>query len=396
MKISMLGAGRFRLSFCALSAAVLVSSTTATKAAAPWQALVPFKKVDVDPNSSYPVAQTNGPWMIMATTFHGEDAETKAQALVYELRSKYKLPAYTYSKTFDFTKPERGRGLDRYGKPKQMRYQEAKVVKEVAVLVGDYDTIDDPAAEKTLKKIKSLTPACLKDEAADSQSKSKGWFVSGATVNRNKKGPMGHAIVATNPLLPPEYFNSKGVDRLVLEMNKEVEHSLLDCPGKYTVKVGTFTGAAVIDERKIDEVNRGKSMASKLEEAADMAHRMTKRLRQMGVEAYEFHDRTQSIVCVGNFAVAGMPREDGGFDVNPAILEVMRTYGPEKTVTAAGVAMHPKSIGPSGITVHAKDGDGSKVQNAKAEIFFDIEPEVMEVPRRSIASDYQRSMLNQR
>ena len=43
---------------------------------------------------------------------------------------------------------------------------------------------------------------------------------------------MGSAFVVTNPLLPPEYFNSAGVDKLVLEMNKEVPHSLLECPGK--------------------------------------------------------------------------------------------------------------------------------------------------------------------
>ena len=34
----------------------------------------------------------------MAMTFHGDDAETKAQQLVYELRKQYKLNAYSVAK----------------------------------------------------------------------------------------------------------------------------------------------------------------------------------------------------------------------------------------------------------------------------------------------------------
>ena len=38
-----------------------------------------------------------------------------------------------------------------------------------------------------------------------------------------------------------------------------------------------------------------------LEEAAENAHILTESLRQQGYEAYEFHDRDQSIVTVGSF-----------------------------------------------------------------------------------------------
>ena len=42
--------------------------------------------------------------------------------------------------------------------------------------------------------------------------------------------------------LPREYFVPKGVDDFVAKMNQGVEHSLLDCPGRYTVQVATFRG----------------------------------------------------------------------------------------------------------------------------------------------------------
>src|SRR4029078_465298 len=83
----------------------------------------------------------------------------------------------------------------------------------------------------------------------------------------------------TNPLLPKEYFVTPGVDRLVLEMNEGVSHSLLDCPGKYTVKVATLNGAAVVDSKKIKEVEKGKSLSSRLAEAAENAHKLTEALR---------------------------------------------------------------------------------------------------------------------
>ena len=80
---------------------------------------------------------------------------------------------------------------------------------------------------------------------------------------------MGSAFVVTNPLLPPEFFNSSGLDKLVLDMNKDVPHSLLQCPGAYTLKVATFTGTSIINQRKIRDVSHGKKMEFTLEEAAE-------------------------------------------------------------------------------------------------------------------------------
>ena len=44
---------------------------TPALAAPPWATLIPFKKVDADPNKSYELEENRGPWMIMAASFAG-------------------------------------------------------------------------------------------------------------------------------------------------------------------------------------------------------------------------------------------------------------------------------------------------------------------------------------
>ena len=69
----------------------------------------------------------------------------------------------------------------------------------------------------------------------------------------------------------------KGLDPLVLEMNRAVPHSLLKCPRRYTVRVATFSGHLVILDKKVQEaIDRGELPKSQLEEAAKNAHLLTK------------------------------------------------------------------------------------------------------------------------
>ncbi len=91
-------------------------------------------------------------------------------------------------------------------------------------------------------------------------------------------------------------------------MNKDVPNSLLDCKGQYTVKVATFTGAVLLDQKKIEEVEHGKRMASRLAEAAEKAHKLTTALREKGYDAYEFHDRESSIVVRGQLRIGRLAK----------------------------------------------------------------------------------------
>jgi hypothetical protein len=350
-----------------LAVGIFVSSQSA-HAASPWETLVPFKKVDADQGNAYPVTQTNGPWMIMAYTFHGDKANEDAQALVYELRSKFKLPAYSYERSFDYSKPERGLGVNPDGSPKMMHYQQGGVIKETAVLVGDFDTVDDPTAQTMLKRIKKLEPSSIHPDQS---------FTSLEGSDASKSAPMALAMIVTNPLLPKEFFAGKGVDKLILEMNKDVPNSLLDCPGKYSIQVATFSGNAVIDQKKIEAAEKGKQLRSQLADAAEKAHEMTVALRKKGYEAYEFHDRDKSIVCVGSFDSLGMPRPDGTLQLDPVVQKIVAVFGDDQALREPGKETQAKSIALEGF---------------KVKIPFDVAPRPIEVPRRSLSLDYQRSM----
>ncbi|HEX4145735.1 MAG TPA: hypothetical protein VHY91_19675 [Pirellulales bacterium] len=327
-------------------------------------------------DENHQLTDTSGPWLIMAATFTGDGAEDQARQLARELRKELKQNAYTYQKKFDFSKPMEGRGVDRQGGPQMMRYEHDDPVVEIAVLVGDYEQVGDALAQKTLKRIKFLKPDALTKVEKTSQTMAAIHAIQRAAIPHDEKvpekGPMGGAFLTTNPLLPRDYFVPKGLDKFVVDMNKGVKHSLLDCKGKYSVKVATFTGQNILLTRKVvDQMERGKTlnMKSRLIDAAEKAHKLTEALRAKGVQAYEFHDRASSIVTIGSFDSIGTPQPNGQIELNPQIHAIMQQYGADKSITP---------------------GQAPQVGRAKSEagIPFDVQPLPVEVPRRSIGADY--------
>ena len=301
----------------------------------------------------------------MAATFTGDGAEDQARALVKELRTRYKLKAYTWQKKFDFSKPIEGRGVDRFGGPTQMHYQNDKVI-ETAVLVGDYERVDDETARKTLKKIKLMQPETLTNVEKTTQTMAAIHAIQKAALPHEKgepeKGPMSGAFMTTNPLLPREFFVPKGIDKFVVEMNKGVKHSLLDCKGKYSVRVATFKGQSVLLTPKvIEQMKKGSELKSRLVDAAENAHKLTEALRAKGVPAFEFHDRGSSIVTIGSFDSVGTPQANGQTELNPQIYAIMQKFGAEKSI-AGGQAQVGKPKSEAGIP-------------------FDVQPMPVEVPQ---------------
>ncbi len=318
----------------ALALALWGWSPTTADAAPPWAKLLTFHRVEADPDQTYPVTEDNGPWMIVACSFSGDGAEEQAQDLVYELRKRYKLPAYTAREKFEFGTTQ-ARGI--YGTPLRMKHRHESI-EEVAVLVGNYPAIDDPEAQKILQRLKNTHPRSLdKDRREKTNQSLAGWrwlfqekiLASGS--KHKKMGPMGRAFITTNPLLPKDYFTTPGDEPLVVEMNEHVTHSLLDCPGKYTVQVATFRGKSFVKPREIEAVENGRPMESRLVEAARKAHRLTEALRDKGWEAYEFHDRHASLVTVGSFNSVGTPRADGRIEIDPRIHAIMQTFGAQQS-----------------------------------------------------------------
>ena len=329
-----------------LSMAVGVWCAASAAQSSPWSDLISLNRVDTDATKPYTIAEENGPWMVMACSFSGKGAEKQAHELVLELRKRYKLPAYIYLGHFDPGEAQ-VRGVDKFGNKRKGAYYKFKDTKnadhpdlvEIAVLVGNFRTADDPKAHAMLNTLKYAKPKCLevKEGQATNQTLT-GWRLAQQQVyemigsSKRQQGPMRHAFIVPNPLLPPDYFNQKGLDEETIALNKDVPHSLLDCPGKYTVQVATFKGNAVIRQADIRDIEDGrKEMGSQLAVAAQQADALVKKLRELGYEAYQFHDRYSSIVTVGSFKSPGTTMPDGHIEFDPTITRIVETFraGPE-------------------------------------------------------------------
>ena len=325
-----------------------------------------------------------GPWMIMALSFRGPTAIEDARQTVIELRKKHKLTAYLHQETYDFSDSFIGRGVDRFGKPRRMRHQQNNSFEEVAILVGNYGSVDDPDAQRDLKKIKALTLNSLESE---DQKKSRSFAelrkIHNQVLKKDKSksgGVMKLAFITTNPILPEEYFRPQGVDRFVAQLNDDIEHSLLECPGAFTVKVATFTGLAAVHPKHIQEIETKGMQSSRLEKGAIKAHRLTIALRAKGYEAYQFHDRKQSIVTVGSFSQPEKVGEGGRVVHTAEVQELLQRFCAKRKGASADL-QHPGLQ--TGILPETLLG-----------IPFDIQPMLIPVPQRSVSSDFAQGSFS--
>lgn len=349
---------------------VLTLGAGSATAAPPWFSLLPFKRIDADPQKSYKLTKSHGPWLVFCTSFSGPTAAQQARELVLELRSRHRIPAYIYEQSYDYTDTVDGLGLNRYGRPKKMRYLNASRHTSFAVLAGEYDSVDNPKLEDVLEKVKYMHPDCLNPTRRNTSAQQFAGFGLGALQERinatrakKKRGQMGSAFVTRNPMLPREYTDKGGVDSFVVDMNRGVEHSLLDNPGTYTVRIASFRGETVLPGKQLTST----SLSDKLIEAAEKAHRLTVALRAKGYDAYEFHDRHESVVTVGSFQEVGRPRADGKIEINPAVHQLIETFRARPQQLGASLGQKPVAL---------------------AGVLCDPQPMPVLVPRRSIAADY--------
>ncbi len=310
------------------------------------QLKLPFRSSPKSDTQTTGLAQKDGPWLIMCASFVGEQGEKQARLLASELR-QHKMKAYIYRHTFDFTEPVEGIGWkehtdaegDAYkAVPKKMKMAGAERFEEIAVLVGDFPTIDDARAQRALEKIKSLNVASIMefDPHSDQGQRLRFYRELAKTVSKNdeikSKGPLRAAFLLPNPMLPDEYFNVEAMDSFVMDLNKGIKHSLLDCRSLYSVRVATFRGDSTFELSEIEAQETEqrwrlkfkkpvRDTESKLALAAAKAHRLTHELRKMGIEAYEFHDRFESYVCIGGFDWIKKNNQQ-----NPAVVELINSY----------------------------------------------------------------------
>jgi hypothetical protein len=306
------------------------------------------KNVEADPNKEYRLAETDGPWLILVTTFAGPTGQQDANALVFDLRKNYKLNAFQYEKIFvhDINKD-----FERIQDPNSKRVKKYKTpgtVQEFAVVVGNFQSMDEKSFKETLEKVKKCKPASLKPNPM---------------LRQQPAEPFAGAFGCVNPLQPPE--NRRGtVDKFIESINIKRPYTLLRNPRRYTVQIATFTGHVVIKQDEIKDIENGKRQfsnrkVSELELGEKAAVKLCQTLRDQGVEAYEFHDRYASIVTVGSFDSYGRKYPNGLEEMDPQVLQVIQRYQ-GKPVTGQSLSYEPVKVGG---------------------IECDVQPKVIEVPR---------------
>lgn len=263
--------------------------------------------VDATPGREYPVTKEHGPWMIFVASFHkpGVDrpdeleqdredesvARDAAQKLVLELRSKG-VPAYIFELQ---KKREEVQTRDRFGN-QQVRRTLADDT-QISVLAGNYPSINNDIAEKTLEWIKHYNPESFGDKAR-------------FRVTPGRQGPLAGAFLTINPLLSRDEVNARTIDpelvKLLKKLNANNEYPITQCGGDYTLIIKEFRGrsgmksnsaiAGSWDEKAI--LKAGESLGK----AGYDAWRLCTALRNRGIEAYLWHEEFRSVVTVGAFS----------------------------------------------------------------------------------------------
>lgn len=366
----------WHLYFSGIILALLAVSCVAQSQAAqsPFQS-GKVAKVDADPKKDYLLKESDGNWFAMAKKFSGDNAALQAKRLAYEFRAAYKMEAFVFK--YDPDQMDMDALSKQLGKTKKFHYQSSRMP-EYAVLIGGYPTGEDLELQKTLDKIRKIQPKSLKD---DPQSKAAiENFKAAAKTDAQYAGygPLGGAIPVPNPLLPPEFFNHKGVvDPFIAKLNSDSKYSLLNNKKTYTVRIATFSGDTAITK---SSDNAG-DLKSRLQYAGVRAAALCEALRNQGVEAWEFHDRDCSFVTVGSFDQYGTLQSDGHTELNPQVASIMTKYGGSLVDGEDGRSKYRAYT----IVVEIPDPNSSSFapKKKKLSIACDLRPIIIVVPQRS-------------
>ena len=364
-----------------------IQATAISRADTPWSNLLATNRVEADPAKPYTLKEEHGPWIIMACSFNGENAQKQAHDLVLELRKRYRMEAFVHRMEFELDDPN-GNVQPIFASPHRHQYQ--MVTRKSQGLPRRGDQGNRRGRGQFPRDRRSRRPAGpAKTEVGrsrvppfqpETQSRSLAvWRSLQASVTdlpqyiegRKQTGPLAHAFITRNPLLPEDYFAPKGgVDELVLKMNKNVKHSLLDCPGKYTVQVAHFTGEVIINQNEIRAIETGAKAGPGIDQARPG------RRRRKGPRT----DRSLADQGLGGLRVPRSQRQPG----HGGQLRVRRHAAPgrQDRNQPAGPSNHR---GFSRKPLNVTGGPGAMQPQSLVGIFFDVQPIPVEVPKRSIS-----------
>lgn len=265
----------------------------------PDQITAPTIALPDDPVEPYLLTKDVGPFMVLAKTFRGPEAERFALALVLELRNEHQLPAYIL-RLKDYPRnslvrnlpPTAPGGIDR---PRLNPIERVRTIDEAAVLVGNEKSIR--AQELLLKQVKKIHPHCLNHLP---------------TILPWREG-LGKAIRTTNPYVPAQNLYPGQGDPMIARMNHG-PHSLSHCSGRYSLQIAQFGGRStfLVDGVKNfgDDSLRSSPLATAHEDAERLAAAIAKtnEFKQLGQPIFVYHDKTASRILVGSFNQPNDPK----------------------------------------------------------------------------------------
>jgi hypothetical protein len=291
-----------------------------------------------DPIEPYLLTKTVGPYLVLAKTFRGEQAERMALALAKELRQDYQLPAHIL-RTKDFPGKSNIRGIPPTAEPEAQRSrlslpEKVRTYDEAAVMVGDEKTQE--AADQLWKRVKKIKPKCLNEMPK--------LFALHEGLSR--------AMITTNPYVPAQYLFPKKKDKLLISMNSG-RQSVTHCPGRYSLLIADFTGRSTFKTQddhwsgapgalKALHFLKSSPLATAADDAELLADKLAKQpeIQKLGQPLYVYHDRTSSKVYIGSFEAADDPKavalRDNMLENSLKFCDAKRPGGPlEKIIVPA-------------------------------------------------------------
>ena len=231
----MIGKRAFRIVALALALGLLAAAIS--RADTPWSNLLTANHVEADPNKPYTLKEDHGPWIIMACSFNGQNAQQQAHDLVLELRKNYRMEAFVYRMDFKLDDPN-GNAQSLFASPHRHEYQMVTqnpgafrdgAIKEIAVVVGNFPAVDDPEAQKALQKLKAADPTLPPNPGRDAVAEP--GLVAGRPAH-----PRPQSERTARPRL--HHPQSASAGRLLRTQGRRGRPGLEDQPGRQAQSLG--------------------------------------------------------------------------------------------------------------------------------------------------------------
>jgi len=256
------------------------------------------RKITAVKGKRYTLHKAHGPHMILVTTLRdvnmgmqseGMSAEEAADEIIYQLRKKG-IPAYAYRQEEQLN--AQGNGIAHQA--------------GIAIMAHNFESPDDRNAQLILKYIQNkFRPVFLNDKE------------TGAIIAKKiATKPFKRAFIIANPLRSDTEMGIAAVDPAIVALNSDSGRvSLLKNRGRYSVKVATYSGMAIMQVAGRKSKKKAFNLFTDKDESATKAWELATALRQASkygyandYEAWVFHNLRESHVTIGSFDSPDDPR----------------------------------------------------------------------------------------